>query len=427
MSKKTTGSYHLPLMRTAELVLANGFDFAVALSYIPRETPVVIARGRGRGAKDLIWAAQEMDVPIVETSWVDRDFYNRCRDSEEIPAEIYHVVASALAFLYKSRETPHMMRFFRPLRSRPSALLVKTEEMVERYGSVLEISLLSLELGKSLFEAAEEMKDPLNSLRSKLGQELGLILPEINVVLNQKLNPYQYRLCLRDVPCYKGEVEEGRYEPMDFLSHITNRFRHLIRRDGWQLLGYAEIQALVNRFARHNADSADLVNYRDFSLSTVRFVLINLLKEGIPIRDLAKILTVIKDTFRISPDPDVLTEYVRAVFASYLWSKYSDDRGIIHVMILSPEMENLFFQSIRKTADTSVFDIGDEELFTFLESLKNALERSIGMGISPVLMVSPPLRRFVKKLISSTFPELGVISYGEVVTPSDVRSVGFVG
>jgi len=75
---------------------------AVALHYEQGKSPAptVTAKGEGRVAEEILRVARENDVPIRE----DKDLLELLAPLElgdEIPPELYKVVAELLAYLYK--------------------------------------------------------------------------------------------------------------------------------------------------------------------------------------------------------------------------------------------------------------------------------------------------------------------------------------
>jgi flagellar biosynthesis component FlhA len=412
-------------MRDAELVIVNDMDFAIVLRYAPGETPKVLLKGRKEKAKDIIWSAQELEIPIVEMTLIDEAFFASLNVDEEIPEQHYRPVAQALALLYKIKASPHRVSFIKTLRSRPSVLRNRAEELVEKYSSFLEVSLVSLELGKDLYDHVEKLRAPLDSLRQRIALEIGIVIPEIVARHNTKFGPLSYSVRMREVPIYDGEVEEIK-DRDEFVFHLVNKIRLLITRQAWQLLSYTEVEALIDRMKKYNKGLYRELFPKYFTITALRFILRNLLKEGISIRDLSKILEVIKEHLHITQDPDVLTEFVRTSFAAYLCNKHKNQEGYLEVLLMDPPMEQLIMNSIKESSQVRWLDLDPEDGLKLLTSLGEEFRKAHGIGLSPVLLCSPGLRRFLKRLLDSSFPDLPVLSYNEIVPLTEVRSVGIV-
>ncbi len=414
----------LSTLKSAEIVVVNGTKFAFALDYVPRHTPVVIAKGSGRKVADIIWAAQEFGLPIVETTLIDKTFFSKLKPGEEIAEELYFPVSQVMSFLYKTMNAPHFIRFVKPLRKRIPVARAKADEMMEKYGSVIELSLISLEFGKELFDSVRDLYDPLYNLRRKVAIETGVVIPEIIVGQSSRPGPFGYSIFIKGMPFAVGSAEG--MEPDEFISGLISKLKAIVIKEAWQFLGYAETEAILSKIKKIRPVLYREVFSRNFSLPAFRFILRNLLKDGLPIRDIEGILEAVNENINISSDPDVLTEYVRSYFSALLCSKYADRNGIINAILLSPEAEKRISASIKNMVGITVFDMDAPDMFAFLNSLKSSCDLAESMGISPVLMVNPYLRRFIRRFIETSFATLPVVSYSEIVSFSDVKSFSVI-
>jgi flagellar biosynthesis component FlhA len=315
--------------------------------------------------------------------------------------------------------------FIRPLRQRPGLLRKKAQEMVDQYSSFLDVSLVSLGLGKELYEQADALKEPLDALRQRIALEIGIVMPEIRVNHSSRCASFAYSIKMREVAVYHGEVD-GINEGKDHIFQIIAKLRALIVTQAWQLLGYSEVEALLDRMKKYNPSLYKELFPRYFTVPALRFVLRNLLREGISIRDLSKILEIIKDNLHRTRDPDLLTEFVRAAFAPYLCNKYKNDEGYIEALLLDPVIETMVINSIKESSQVRWLDLTPEDGLRLLTSLGDEMKKNQEFGLNPVLLCSPGLRRFLKRLLETSFPDLPVLSYNEIAPFSEVRSVGMV-
>ncbi|WP_195573126.1 EscU/YscU/HrcU family type III secretion system export apparatus switch protein [Paenibacillus sp. 1001270B_150601_E10] len=76
---------------------------AVALSYKPEQqiAPVVVAKGQGLVAEQIVDLAKENGVPIQEDASLV-EVLSKIDLDQQIPAELYHLVAEVLTFIYRS-------------------------------------------------------------------------------------------------------------------------------------------------------------------------------------------------------------------------------------------------------------------------------------------------------------------------------------
>ncbi|WP_372633890.1 EscU/YscU/HrcU family type III secretion system export apparatus switch protein [Cohnella sp.] len=76
---------------------------AVALKYEPEKgsAPIVVAKGQGAIAEEIMKRAQENGVPLQEDSSLV-EVLSKLDLNQEIPPELYKLVAEVLSFVYRS-------------------------------------------------------------------------------------------------------------------------------------------------------------------------------------------------------------------------------------------------------------------------------------------------------------------------------------
>ena len=86
----------------ADVVITNPTHLAVALKYDANEAqaPVVLAKGADYLAQQIKEKAKEANVEIVENKPLARMLYANVEIGEEIPPELYQMVAEILAYVY---------------------------------------------------------------------------------------------------------------------------------------------------------------------------------------------------------------------------------------------------------------------------------------------------------------------------------------
>ncbi len=89
----------------ADVVITNPTHFAVALRYRQGidPAPVVTAKGKGLIALQIRKEAERADVPVIERKPLARSLYDRCRLGDQIPGDLFRVVAEVLAFIFTTK------------------------------------------------------------------------------------------------------------------------------------------------------------------------------------------------------------------------------------------------------------------------------------------------------------------------------------
>ncbi|MBM3464803.1 MAG: hypothetical protein FJX76_22120 [Armatimonadetes bacterium] len=412
-------------LRAAEIVLINGMRLAVALSYAPGSTPYVVACARGAAAEDIVWAAEELRIPVVEMAALNPDDAAVLKPGDEIPEALYRPVAHALALLYRAAPSPTLVRFLRVVGLEGKRREARLKALDAEYGDLMAIAPVHVEVGEMLMEFSGEFLDPLHQVRQKVAIETGLMLPAVPIRGNPHLGPSSFRVYLHDVPLQEGEVDLPIDSP-EKLYIIANRVKQIVYRHGWELLGYQEVESHVELVRRKHPGLVKALFPTAFSMSALRQVLRNLLRESLSIRDLATILEVILENLSTSHDPDLLTECVRMAYSRSLCNKYQDAEGFLNVLVLHPDVERTLAEALREAGGTRWLDLGVDEGLRVLRALEAGLRNASALQFSPVLLSSPMLRRFISRLIEPIFPDLPVMSYNEIAPLSQVRSIGSI-
>lgn len=86
----------------ADVVITNPTHFAVAIQYDKEtmEAPVVIAKGADYVAQNIKEAAREHNIEIVENKPLARILYHNVPIGEQVPTELYEMVAQVLVYVY---------------------------------------------------------------------------------------------------------------------------------------------------------------------------------------------------------------------------------------------------------------------------------------------------------------------------------------
>ena len=86
----------------ADVVITNPTHLAVAIKYDKEkyDAPVVIAKGADYLAQKIKDVARENDIEIVENKPLARMLYHNVDIGNQIPPELYQMVAEVLAYVY---------------------------------------------------------------------------------------------------------------------------------------------------------------------------------------------------------------------------------------------------------------------------------------------------------------------------------------
>lgn len=340
--------------------------------------------------------------------------------------------------------------------------------------SLLQIDPIEIEIGYSLIPLADyqqggDLMDRIVMIRRQCALELGIVLPTVRIRDNMQLKPNNYIFKIKGIEVDRGElilnhflamnpelsddglegietnepafglpakwIHESQREAAEMLAYtvvdppsvLSTHLTEIIRKYAHELLGRQEVQTLLDAVREtHPAVVNELVPSM-LSLGEVQKVLANLLRERVSVRDMITVLETLADYAPLTKEIGLLTEYVRTSLARQISQTYINQEGIIQVVVLSQDWENILTDGLQHSelsgSYISLSPASAQELFAIL---KNEIERVSSLGIQPVVLCSPNIRLPFKRLTERWFPDLAVISYSELLPDLEIESVGMV-
>ena len=340
----------------------------------------------------------------------------------------------------------------------------------EPISSALQIDLIRLELGYGLLpliNANDEhrLTDQIKALRRQLATEMGFVMPAVRIQDNLQLPANTYVIRVKEIESGRGDLRPNMHLVMDprgekitlpgestveptfglpaiwiaenqreeamfrgytvvdpstvIVTHITE----IIKDNMPELLSYAECQKLVDELPDSQKKLVDDLIPQQINLGGVQRVLQNLLRERVSIRDLATILEGISEAVGLSRNVTQITEHVRARLARQLSDAAANDQGIVPLVTLSPAWEQTFMESIVGQGDEQQLAMAPSKLQEFIAATRGAFERQAMAGETPVLLVSPQIRPFVRSVIERFRPMTVVMSQNEIHPKARIKTV----
>ncbi len=343
----------------------------------------------------------------------------------------------------------------------------------ENVVSLLHVDPIELEFGYGIIPLADvnqggDLLDRVVMIRRQIALELGTVVPIIRLRDNIQLNPNQYIIKIKGIQVTEGEilfdhymamnpgyVEEEitgipTYEPsfhlpaiwitesqreraesmgytvVDPPSIIATHLTEVIRSHIAELLTRQDVQNLVDNLKESNPVLVDELIPKLLGLGEVQKVLQNLLAEGISIRDLLTIFETLADHAQTTRDTDVLTEYVRQALKRAISNKYFPANETTSVVTLDPKVEQEIMSSVKQTEQGAYLTLDPEKTKAIMQSVETETQKLESLGKSAIIITSPIVRMYFKKLSEDYFPDLIVVSYNEVESNVELQSVGMV-
>ncbi len=152
----------------------------------------------------------------------------------------------------------------------------------------------------------------------------------------------------------------------------------------------------------------------------------NLLNEGITIRDLVTIFESLADNAVTSRDTDILTEYARQSLKRSISASFLNDKDSNSVITLDPSLEQMIMDSVKQTEQGTYLALDPELTAKVYESVEQEISKLISIGRPPILLTSPIVRIYFRRLTEEQYPDLIILSYNELDSQAEIQSVGMV-
>src|SRR5690606_27443245 len=162
-------------------------------------------------------------------------------------------------------------------------------------------------------------------------------------------------------------------------------------------------------------------------LGDIQKVLRNLLREGVPIRDLATILEVLADRASGSRDPDVLTEHVRQALGAQVAALLPVRDGRLEALTLAPGLEQRLGEALKRGEEGTYLALPPGEAERLARVFADACRERLEAGEEPVILAPPLVRLHLRRLLEAVLPDVPVVGYGEIPAGIELRSVGVIG
>ena len=352
---------------------------------------------------------------------------------------------------------------------------VEAEEIrqPENVNSLLAVDPIELEFGYGIIPLADlnqggDLLDRVVMIRRQIALELGTVVPIIRLRDNIQLNPNQYIIKIKGIQVSEGEIlfdhymamnpgyveeeitgiptfepsfhlpatwiTEGQRERAESLGYtvvdppsiIATHLTEIIRQHIDELLTRQDVQSLLNNLKDSNPSLVEELTPKLLGLGEIQKVLQNLLREGISIRDLLTILETLADYAPTTRDTDILTEYVRQALKRAISTKYFPPNETSSVVTLDPKIEQEIMGSVKQTETGAFLNMDPQRSRAIVDSVGKEVEKLENLGKTPIVITSPIVRMYFKRMTEDYYRDLVVVSYNEIESNVELQSVGMV-
>ncbi|MEP0847706.1 MAG: flagellar biosynthesis protein FlhA [Phycisphaerae bacterium] len=384
----------------------------------------------------------------------------------KVPLVALAAGCGVLAFFVNRTQTAAVLQQATEQRSRERAKPEKIE-------SQLHVDALELQVGFGLVSLVDrarggDLLDRIAAMRRQIASDLGLLVPPVRIRDNATLAPNAYRILLRGheiaggslypdqllaidsglasealngiqtrepafgltawwiSPSERDRAERLNYTVVEASGALTTHLTEVIKAHAADLLTRTETHGLIENLKQKNAALVEEVVPALLKPGEVQKVLQNLLRERVPVRDLETILETLGDWAARTKDPEILTEYVRNGLARALCAQYKDDNGVLHCITFEPAAEDYIQANIQRSEHGSAITIPPARQADLVQRVRKLVESAAVSSGALVVLCSPQIRLWVRRLIEPVLPKTPVLALNEVMREVSVQAHGVI-
>ena len=341
------------------------------------------------------------------------------------------------------------------------------------WDDVAPVDIIGLEVGYRLIplvsrEQGGPLMDRIKGVRKKLSQELGFLIQPVHIRDNLDLAPNAYRITLLGVPVGEAEIYPDKelainpgqvfggvqgtvtrdpafgleavwidggqhdqaqslgYTVVDASTVVATHLSSLLQSHAHELLGHEEVQQLLDNLAKSAPKLVEDLVPKMLPLGVVVRVLQGLLQERIPVRDMRTIAETLAEHAPRTQDAENLTATVRAALGRSIVQHINGMQPELPVLTFDPTLEQILLQSLQGALEGGA-GIEPGLADRMHRALVERTQEQEVKGRPAVLLVSPPIRPWLARLVRHSIPGLHVLAYNEVPDNKQIKVVATVG
>jgi len=314
-----------------------------------------------------------------------------------------------------------------------------------------------------------QLPKTFKGLRDSMFVTTGIRYPHIVTRANrQGLKPYEFTICIKDVPVFRGEVMPGMvmvlcppeqvqrtgvdFVPtkhpnlMNTVAWVAEDKAEALRATGlevWSIdnviachigrelrkhapsfLGLQDVAEMLERFERIYPTLVKEVVPKVFSIGQLADVLRRLASEQVSVRDLKTILECLADTADIEHDRVKLTEHVRAALRYQIAYQHAGLDDHLKVILLDELIQDTIASGIEHCGSGSYLDLPPDQYKGIIQGIIRVMQAVSEQRVQPIILTSPGIRRYVHQMLSAHLPHIPVLSSGELPDNLNMSPLG---
>ncbi|MEA5083825.1 MAG: flagellar biosynthesis protein FlhA [Lachnospiraceae bacterium] len=336
--------------------------------------------------------------------------------------------------------------------------------------TLLNVEPIEMEFGYSLIPLVDEgsggkLINRIVIFRRQYAQDMGLVIPSIRLRDSASLNTNQYTIKIKGEVIASGEIlvdyylaleptspageidgietiepaygipskwispenkelaEIYGYTVIDPLSVMLTHMSETVSRHAYELLSRAEVVQLIENVKKYAPELVQEAFPNIVTYAVFQRILSNLLKEGIPIKDMVTIIETIIDASAATRDVDAITERIRVALKRTITRKFCEN-GQMKVITLDAELEKTIITSMSKSEQGIYLSLSPDILQNVLSQLAENIKRFNELSNKPIILTSHVIRIYFYRLIEQFYPNIYVLSFNEIANNVQIQAIG---
>lgn len=336
--------------------------------------------------------------------------------------------------------------------------------------SLISVEPIEVEFGYSLIPLVDESSggkliDRIVIFRRQYAQDMGLVIPSIRLRDSSGLNTNQYVIKIKGEEVAKGEIlvdyylalepphpekqidgidtiepaygipskwitidkkemaEIYGYTVIDPLSVMLTHLSEIVKKHSYELLNRQEVVRLVENTKKQSPELVEELIPAVISYGNFQKILTNLLKEGVPIKDMETIMETIIDVSMSIKDIDSITEQIRIALKRTITRKFCEG-GSMKVITLDADLEKSIITNLTPGDQGMYLALSPDTIQSIITQLGEELKKFNEFSQSPIVLTSQVVRIHFYHLIEQFYPNVYVLSFNEIGNNIQIQAVG---
>lgn len=341
---------------------------------------------------------------------------------------------------------------------------------IDNVFKLLNVEPIEMEFGYSLLRLVDEKSggnfiERVVIFRKQFALDMGMVIPSVRMTDNPEINPNMYIIKIKGEEVARGEILVDHYlaldsgdvtqqiegidtvEPafglpakwisedkkimadvagytlIDPVSVMITHWSEIMKRYAHELLSRQDVNTMLDNVKKTNPIVVDDIIPKVISVGYLQKILANLLKEGIPIRDLETILETIGDHTNVLKDTDIITEYVRQSLKRTITHRFAEANSL-RVITLDTQIEDLIVSSVKKSDQGSYLAMPPDMIQRIVTASNREIDKIKDVIPTVIVLTSPVVRIYYKKLTEQFIPNITVLSYSEIDSTAQIQAIG---